>query len=338
MNTYTESTELNTILSVAQNIVVLQADNPDADSLASALALEEILSEMGKNVSLYCSMDMPNYLRYLQGWDRIQNELPRSFDAAILVDASTTTLLTKLEDATFKSALVNKPFVILDHHAIVQNEFSFANLSIVDGNRASTGELIYLLAIQLNLPITVTAAEFIMTSILGDTQGLTNDLTSSQTYRIMAELVDIGVNRSHLEELRRESNKMVEQIFKYKAELISRTQLYQEGTIGVVDVPQQEINQYSPLYNPAPLVQNDMLQIDTLLVSIVFKVYDSGRITAAIRANSNAPIANTIAGHFGGGGHTYASGFKIEDGRSFNEVKSECIAFTSALIKDLNKE
>ena len=46
----------------AERIVVIQADNPDADSLGSALALEHILGDMGKKVALYCGVNIPDYL------------------------------------------------------------------------------------------------------------------------------------------------------------------------------------------------------------------------------------------------------------------------------------
>ena len=335
---YQQATELQKLITSAQHILVLQADNPDADSLASALALEDLLGEMGKQVSMYCAIDTPTYLRYLEGWDRVSRELPKQFDLAILVDASTTTLLAQLDDVVFRSSLVNRPFVVLDHHAVVQNEIPFATVSIVDGDRASTGELIFMLAAQLQWPISVRSAEYIMTSILGDTQGLTNELTSAQTYRIMAELVEIGVERVRLEELRREASKMPETIFRYKADLISRTEFHADGMLATVSIPQQEINQYSPLYNPAPLIQNDILQVSSVLLSIVFKIYDSGRVTAAIRANSAAPVANTIAEHFGGGGHAYASGFKIEDGTAFSQIKKDCIAYTTDLLTNLKKD
>lgn len=338
MTEYHDAMQLGQLINKAEHIVVLQADNPDADSLASALALEEILGEMGKTVTLYCSIDVPVYLRYLAGWDRVSMIIPNKFDLSILVDASTTTLIDKLKDPIFSRALASRPFVILDHHAIVQNNFEFATLTINDGTRSSTGELLYMLAIQLKWTLTTTACEYIMTSILGDTQGLTNDLTSAQTYRIMAELVENGVDRVRLEELRREAGKMQEVIFRYKGELINRTELFADGSIGVVRVPQREINEYSPLYNPAPLIQNDMLQIQSVLLSVVFKVYDNGRITAAIRANTAAPIANILAEKFGGGGHAYASGFKIQDGRPYNEVKSECINYATLLIESLAKE
>lgn len=177
-----------------------------------------------------------------------------------------------------------------------------------------------------------------MSSILGDTQGLMNELTQASTYRTMAELTELGVSRPRLEELRREYSKMAQVIYHYKGELIGRTEFAAGGNIAHVTVPQAEINEYSPLYNPAPLVQFDMLQVRDVRLSIVFKYYDDGRITAAIRAVSGTPLAGKLAEHMGGGGHAYASGFKITDGRPFNEVKSECLRFAEELIANLTQE
>ncbi len=41
------------LINDARKIVVIQAENPDGDSLGSSLALEEILGDLGKEVSLY---------------------------------------------------------------------------------------------------------------------------------------------------------------------------------------------------------------------------------------------------------------------------------------------
>jgi nanoRNase/pAp phosphatase (c-di-AMP/oligoRNAs hydrolase) len=85
-------------------------------------------------------------------------------------------------------------------------------------------------------------------------------------------------------------------------------------------------------------VQFDMLQVKDVRLSIVFKQYDDGRITAALRANSGNPVAGKLAEHMGGGGHDYASGFKIQDGRPFNEIKSECLRYATELLNQLEKE
>lgn len=332
---YKETAEIKKIIDQSRKIVIVQADNPDSDSLGSALALEQIIGDMGKEPYLYCAVDMPGYLHYLSGWDRVQNELPQEFDASIIVDASTMTLLEKLIKSGQKGWLASKPNIVLDHHTTVDNPIGFATVTLNDANRASTGELIYLIAKQLGWPLSTPANEFIMTTILGDTQGLTNQLATAETYRIMAELVESGVDRPKIDELRRELSKMPKEIYKYKATLITHSQFINDDSIVSVTVPQVEINKYSPLYNPGPLIQNDILQTLGVKVAIVFKTYDDGKVTAAIRCNPGYGIAAELAEHFGGGGHTYASGFKQQNSRQFEDIKKECLELAAQLLAKL---
>ncbi len=60
--TYAETDKIRELLTAAQAIVIMQADNPDADSLGSALALEQIFGEIGKEPYLYCGVQIPDYL------------------------------------------------------------------------------------------------------------------------------------------------------------------------------------------------------------------------------------------------------------------------------------
>ncbi len=330
--------KIKDLVNDAHKIVVVQADNPDADSLGSALALEHILGDLGKDVQLYCGVDMPTYLRHMSGWGRVQKDLPKQFDLSIIVDASTYTLLEQLEKTGQLAWLKTKPCVVLDHHAMVEKPIDFAKVMLVNPEVASAGELIFHLANANGWKVNVEAAEHIMSSILGDTQGLTNGLTAASTYRTMADLYELGADRPKLEELRRNASKMVPIIYKYKGELIRRTELVADGHIAYVTVPQTEINEYSPLYNPAALVQFDMLQISDVQLGIVFKTYDDGHVTAALRANHGSPIAGKLAEHMGGGGHNYAAGFKVTDGRPFAEVQSDCIAYATQLLNNLVQE
>jgi phosphoesterase RecJ-like protein len=318
----------------AQRIVVVQADNPDADSLGSALALEHILGDLGKDVALYCGVDMPSYLHYLSGWDRVLKDLPSQFDLSIIVDASTYTLLEQLNKSGQLAWLKAKACVVLDHHATVEKPLEFATVTLCDGQKSSTGELIYDTSKAAGWKVSSAAGANLMTAILGDTQGLSNELTSAGTYRTMAELVELGVNRPALEEARREAGKMPQTIYHYKATLIEHTQFTADGAIASVTVPQAEINEFSPLYNPAALIHFDMLQISGVKLAIVFKTYDDGHLTAALRANPGAPIAGKLAEHFGGGGHDYAAGFKITDSRPFDSIRTECLEIATAMLKD----
>jgi phosphoesterase RecJ-like protein len=336
--TYNEAEAIKQIVDDAKTIVVLQADNPDADSLGSSLALEHILGDQGKSVVLYCAVDIPGYLHYLPGWDRVGHELPRQFDASIIVDASTFTLFEKLQSSGEMHWLSTRPSVVLDHHATVENRIDFARVTLYDEHTSSCSELVCNLSSQLNWHIDPEAGACLMTGILGDTQGLSNDLASADTYRVMADLVDLGVDRPTLEEQRREYNRMSYDIFRYKAKLIDRTELAADGRIAYVTVPQAEITTYSPLYNPVPLIQNDLLNISGVMLTIVFKQYNDGKVTGAIRANSGYAVADKLAEHMGGGGHPYASGFKQVTRRPFNEIKSECLSFATKLLSNIDKE
>lgn len=326
------------LIDAADHIVIVQADNPDADSLGSALALEHILGDQSKTISLYCGVDMPSYLHYLAGWDRVSKDLPKQFDLSIIVDANTYTLLGQLQKTGQLAWLKSKPSIILDHHASADKTLDFATASLVKTTVASTGELIYQLAAANSWPISIEAAEHIMTSILGDTQGLTNDLAQASTYRIMAGLIELGAHRPKLEELRRQASKMAPVIYAYKGRLMGRTKYASEAKVAYLCVPQPEINEFSPLYNPAALVQSDMLQTEGVLVSIVFKSYDDGHVTAAIRTASAAPIAAKLAEHMGGGGHANASGFKTAAKQDFDEVVKNCLQFTDELLIERAKE
>jgi bifunctional oligoribonuclease and PAP phosphatase NrnA len=324
--------KFQSIVRDAKSIVIIQADNPDGDSVGTALALEEVLGDLGKETYLFCAVDIPTYLRYLEGWDRVSKELPKQFDASIIVDASTLTLLEKLAQSGELSWLATKPCVVLDHHAAVENVIPFASVIINDPTVSSTGELVYTLARQFQWAMSVRAQECIMTAILGDTQGLSNQLATEQTYRVMADMVAAGIDRPKLEDLRREYGKMPVTILRYKAKLIDRTQLSESGRVASVVIPQAEITQFSPLYNPAPLIQGDLLQTQDVAVAIVFKTYDDGRVTAAIRSNAGYPIAAKLATSMGGGGHEFASGFKDTSKRPADAVIKDCIQLAEQLV------
>lgn len=335
MSDYKEAKSIKELVDGAQKIVIIQADNPDGDSLGSALALEEILGELGKQTALYCGVDIPDYLKHISGWDRVINDVPSQFDFSIIVDTSAIVLLEKLQTSHYKNWVASKPVIVLDHHAGVECDIPYATVVINDRDAVATGEVIYKLSNQLEWSINLQAKSHIASSILSDSLGLTSEGTTASTYRIMADLIESGVDRPALEEARRAYTKMPEVIFKYKAKLIERSEFYADGKIAFVDIPHDELMEFSPLYNPAPLIQTDLLQVEGVLVALVIKHYKDGKITGSIRCNNGGNIAADLAQDFGGGGHAYAAGFKVTDGRKFSEIKAESIAKATALLAKL---
>ncbi|MEK7153029.1 MAG: DHH family phosphoesterase [Patescibacteria group bacterium] len=333
---YPEADKINQILADAKHIVILQADNPDGDSLGSALALEHILGDMGKEPYLYCGVDIPSYLTYLPGWDRVSKELPSQFDASIVVDTSADSLFENLATSNQKHWLNTKPCIVIDHHA-VELTIPFATVSC-NKEAVATSEVIYELAAQLGWPLSLNAKEMIAIAIMADSLGLVTEATTARSIHIIAELVEGGVSLADLEHARRLLMRKSPELVHYKGELLQRVEYFSDNRIATVSIPWKEIEQYSPSYNPSMLVMEDMRMTIGAQVAIGFKIYKDGKVTAKIRCNQNAPVAAKLASHFGGGGHPYASGFKIQNGRPFNEVKSECINLTTELLDNLERE
>jgi phosphoesterase RecJ-like protein len=155
---------------------------------------------------------------------------------------------------------------------------------------------------------------------MSDSLGLTTSSTTAESFRVMADLVEIGVDLAKLDSARRELMKKEQILIPYKGELLQRVKFYGKGRIAVVVIPWKEIEKYSPLYNPTMLVIDDMRMTVGVDIAIGYKVYSDGKITAKIRCNFGKAIASDLSVQFGGGGHPYASGFKILDGTPIDEV------------------
>ena len=320
----------------AASIVIIQGENPDGDSLASSLALEDILAEQGKSVTMFCTIDMPKYLRYLSGWDRVTNEFPFAADLAIIVDTAAEALLEKtLSSRSVRSFLESHPVVVLDHHGEEdeeepQNDLSFPHEFVLSPTAASTGELIYNLAKEAAWPITAAAATVLYSSIASDTLGLTTEAAGAATYQVVADLVALGASPYQIETARREFMKKPADILAYKGELISRVEYSLEGTLATVHIPWEDIQEYSDRYNPSVLVLDEMRLVDTVEVACAIKTYPDGKLTGKLRCN--IPVASAIAGYFGGGGHNYAAGFKVHE--DYDTIMRELTTATDKAIKD----
>jgi phosphoesterase RecJ-like protein len=332
MAEYSETDQIHGIIGAAQKIVVVQADNPDADSLASSLALEQILGDLGKEVLLYCGVDLPSYLHYLPGSDRVSTELPNNFDSSIIVDTSSDSLLEQLDRKGYKGWIASKPSILLDHQA-TEATITFAKV-ICNHQAVSTTEVIYELAQQLDWPINQAAKNMIAIGILSDSLGLMSSATSARSIHIIAELVEGGVDLPEIDNARRETLKRESELIHYKGQLLERVEFYSDEQVATVTIPWEEIEQYSPLYNPSMLVLDDMRLAKNTAVAIAFKVYRDGKVTAKIRANYGHAIADKLAEHFGGGGHPYAAGFKITNGKTYEDIKRETIEKATKLINE----
>ena len=313
-----------------ESICVIQAENPDGDSLGSAISLDYILKD--KKVSLYCPIEIPKYLHYFEDWSRVDIDFDFKADGYIIVDTAAEALISKLlEDTAIKNRLYSAPVFVIDHHE-TPDDLDFPHQSIIEV-RPAAAELIFEIASSCDLEIDKPAAEALTQAIMSDTLGLTSVAVTARTFEVMAELNRRGADIGVLEEKRREYMKKSQRIFEYKADLIKRTEFYLDGALGVVLIPWEEIEEYSDEYNPNILILEELRMVEGVKVAVAVKTYPDGKVTGKIRCCGNTAIAEKVAGYFGGGGHPYAAGFKTYD-ISYEEVVKDLVSVVPGLLKE----
>lgn len=316
------------LIEKATKVTVIQAENPDGDSLGSALALEEILGEAGKEVQLFCPVDIPKYLRYFSGWDRISDNLWPS-DLFVIVDTASQILLSKIwENPLYRNLLEKTPILVIDHHTDATPDLEFSH-EIILKEASSCAEVIFDFAKNSGFEINQQAAEHLMGAILSDTLGFSTQNVSPETFEIASQLAKLGASTAKIEEARREFSKKSPEILEYKGELIRRIEYFLDGKLALVHIPWDEIKKYSDKYNPSVLVIDEMRLVEGVEVCVAIKTYPDGKLTGKVRTNS--PVAADIAGYFGGGGHAYAAGFRVYE--KYDEILRELLVATERVLR-----
>lgn len=325
--------DAQSLINAAASIIIIQAENPDGDSLGSSLALEEILGDLGKEVTLYCPVEIPRYLRYLKGWDRVTTTFNQKADLAIIVDTTAEILISKpLETPGVRHFLESHPVLVIDHHT-TESTLSFAH-TLLSEDVVATSHVIYNLASSSGWSINRQAAEHMMIALMSDSLGLTTQNVTPETYHFAGDLAALGASNATIEERRREFMKKSPDILAYKGRLIQRIEYLLDGQLALVHVPWEEIQAYSDAYNPGALIGDELRLVENVALSVVIKTYPDGKLTARLRGN--LPIAEQVAGYFGGGGHEYAAGFRVYE--EYDTIVSELVTATNKALRNYDPQ
>ena len=76
------------------------------------------------------------------------------------------------------------------------------------------------------------------------------------------------------------------------------------------------------------LILEELRLVEGVEIAVAIKTYPDGKLTGKIRASK--PIADQLAGYFGGGGHPYAAGFRVYE--DYDSVLPELIDATMKLL------
>lgn len=289
--------------------------HPDGDALGSILALGLFLESMGKETVLFTEDPVPAQYSFLPGVEKITHELPSlsDFHASLVVDCGDADRIGKR--AT--EIITIHPTIVLDHHLA---RHPFGDLRWVDPERAAVGEMIYMLIKEAGKDISYNMAVNIYVAILTDTGSFRYASTSSQSLRIAAEMIDLGVKGSRVSE-------MVYETFpagrlRLLCYVLSTLRLYYEGRVALVHVSQEMFTNTATTLEEVESFVNYPLSIAGVRLAIIIKEIGRNRFSVSLRSRDNINSA-FIAEKFGGGGHFNASGFQRSG--DYDAVKQELL-------------
>lgn len=176
----------------SQRPVVLTHSNPDADAVASALAMAAVCEHLGVPAALVASGDaaLPSNLGFIAGSERLtrlDDGVIASSDLLIYVDCADLSRLGPLYDRITDDLERRRSSVNVDHHV---TNTRFAELNIVVPAAAATAEILARISDELGLGLERNEATTLLAGIYGDTLGLRTPSTTPTTLRIAARLLE----------------------------------------------------------------------------------------------------------------------------------------------------
>jgi len=286
----------------AKSIAIMGHKNPDGDSLCSVLALAHLI-EKNFGISPVCLYDgnIPDALDNVPLRSRIKYfervDMSKPFDLAIVMDYGNPVHIGGGQPILDKARFI----IEIDHH---RNDNNVGQLCINDDSAAATAIIVYKMMRQEGLFMDSYTADLLALAILTDT-GNFKFARSGDPLRIVADLVDSGVNIRGLIELMNNKPRKAVQL---EARTAANAEFFYHGRLALATVCKKD---YKYLDGRGETVLNLLGQIQGVDYVVLIKEQKPEQIGLSIRSRKK-PIDH-IAVALGGGGHERAAGAVVRD-------------------------
>jgi phosphoesterase RecJ-like protein len=308
--------DLSKLFSVARNVVLICHINPDGDAIGSQLALYHYLRSIDRNVDMISPNNLQEFLKWMDGVDKINifikdrkkcRNLISQADLIVMLDFNQSNRMGEAEDIVLSS---NAGKVIIDHHL---EPGSFAGLVISDPSRCSTSELVYELVCEIsdNGSFSRSYAESIYVGIITDTGNFEHGSYSSRTFRIVADLLDSGIEKEKIYNLVF-NNFSAERIRLQGFALNQRMVVLPEYNTAYIYFTKEDLVKHGHVKGDTEGFVNLPLAIRGIHFSVLF-IEKDGFIKLSFRSKGHFPSNELAAKYFNGGGHLNAAGGEYFD-------------------------
>ncbi len=310
----------------AKNICIIPHVNADGDAIGSAVGLYEIIKNINSNVRVFSPGDFPSFLKWLPGADDIdiyktkKKNFPEDADLLICVDFNEPGRAGELKDFLINT---NAFKILIDHHP---NPADFADLIISDTSYSSTAELVYRLIniTSYNEYINLDFATNIYAGIMTDTGSFNFGSSNPETFRAVAELLELGVNKDMVFSKIYDEFSFNRMRFLGHALLNNMTYLPEYNT-AYIAISAKDRKDFKEQIGDTENFVNFPLSISGCKFAAIF-IEREKFIKISFRSKGDFSAGEFCRKHFNGGGHKNASG-----GESHKSLEETIKDFTELL-------
>ena len=308
------------VLERNDNFLVFMHENPDSDTIGSALALVLTLRSVGKRAYMACCDKIPQSLMFLTDGERCFGieDLPGDFTPKFLisVDIASPNQLGKYHYLAAKIDLA------LDHHSCHDD---LACYRFVDSGAGACAEIIYRVInrmIQGKIP--EKTASLLYAALAADTGGFRYANTTPYTHKIAAKLIECGAN--HFQICRNLFEMKSKTALAAEAFAMENVKYLCGGKISYVRITEADKERCGFEDEDTYDVINVIRRVEGVKVAILARERTPGVYKISTRSTGDIDMAK-ICAMFGGGGHAGAAGCSVAEGdvdETVDKIIKEC--------------
>lgn len=292
------------LLRSSNDILLTTHEGTDGDDLGSLLALWQVLARSGKRVTVCVKEGVPHNLAFLPESELVNDRyLPGRYDLLVTFGCGKLSRPGFPEIADFKGNILN-----FDHHP---DNSKFGTLNIVDPATAAVAELVYyFLKSNPEIEIDKNIATCLLTGVFTDTGGFKHSNTTADVLEVAAELMKKGARIDRISSFafgqkRPETIKAWSRGLentRYDKDKQMVFSVLTEEDLRDIGASDEDLSGFVELINNIPYAKFALLLRQ-----------DGNLVRGSLRSepHKNTDVSK-IAHSFGGGGHKYASGFRLK--------------------------
>lgn len=317
---------LLSLLASPKKIAIIPHRNPDGDAMGSTLALYHFLLKLNHQPIVISPNEFPDFLAWLPNSESVliyekdkvnTKEVLKSAELIFTLDFNALHRTGEMENVL---AELKAPFIMIDHHQ-APDDYSLVTFS--DTNYGSTCEMVFDFISDLNQKnlIDTTIATCIYTGIVTDSGSFKFPKTTAKTHRVVAELIDAGINNSEIHHLLFNNNSY--ESLQLLGKALQNMKVLKPHKTSYITLTQEELDQFHFKKGDTEGIVNYGLSIKNVILTAIFiENKEEGIIKISLRSTGDFDVNKLARLHFNGGGHINAAG-----GKSFDSMKETILRF-----------